>query len=71
VSDYRLSSTQGRSRTPRYEGGSPTTCPACQSSAIVTTEKKPDASSYWRCESCGEVWNDARLDATRHARRKW
>jgi predicted Zn finger-like uncharacterized protein len=68
VSSYRLNNTQGRSRTPRYEAGSPTTCPACRSSAIVTTEKKPDASTYWRCESCGEVWNDSRFDATRYAR---
>jgi predicted Zn finger-like uncharacterized protein len=65
-----LSSTQGRSRVPRDGARSPETCPACQSSAIVTTEKNPDASTYWRCESCGEVWNDSRLDAPRYGRRK-
>jgi len=70
VSSYRLSNTQGRSRAPRHEADSPTTCPACQSSAIVTTEKKPDASSYWRCERCGEVWNDSRVDGPRDARRR-
>ena len=38
----------------------PTSCPACQSSTIVTTAKSPDADSYWRCEHCGEVWNASR-----------
>ena len=72
MSSYRLSSSQGRRRlAPRSDAGAPAACPACQSSAIVTTEKKPDASSYWRCESCGEVWNDSRLDATRNFHRGW
>jgi predicted Zn finger-like uncharacterized protein len=71
MSSYRLSSSQGRSLARRSDAGTPTTCPACQSSSIVTTEKKPDASSYWRCESCGEVWNDSRLEATRPTRRGW
>jgi len=31
----------------------PATCPACQSPAIVTKEKSPDADSYWRCTKCG------------------
>jgi hypothetical protein len=22
--------------------------------------KEPDDETYWRCTSCGEVWNDAR-----------
>jgi transposase-like protein len=33
------------------------TCPACRSSSVTTTAKRPDVSSYWRCERCGEVWN--------------
>jgi len=70
-SSYRLSNGQGRSLTPKFDVAPPTTCPACQSSSILTTEKKPDASTYWRCQNCGEVWNDSRLDATRAARRKW
>jgi predicted Zn finger-like uncharacterized protein len=65
MSSYRLSSSHERSLARRSDTGAPTACPACQSSAIVTTEKKPDAGSYWRCESCGEVWNDSRLHATR------
>jgi predicted Zn finger-like uncharacterized protein len=46
------------------EGELPSACPACQSSAIVTTVKKPDADTYWRCAKCGEIWNVAR-------RRRW
>jgi predicted Zn finger-like uncharacterized protein len=38
----------------------PTRCPACQSVAITSTAKVPNASSYWRCEGCGEVWNVSR-----------
>jgi predicted Zn finger-like uncharacterized protein len=38
----------------------PSRCPACQSVSIATTAKVPNASSYWRCENCGEVWNVAR-----------
>jgi ribosomal protein L37AE/L43A len=26
----------------------------------MTTGKTRTASSYWRCQACGEVWNDAR-----------
>jgi predicted Zn finger-like uncharacterized protein len=47
----------------------PTSCPSCQSSAIATSAKNPDAGSYWRCNSCGEVWNDSRL--TRDRRPQW
>jgi predicted Zn finger-like uncharacterized protein len=38
----------------------PASCPACASSSILTTAKIPDADSYWRCTSCGEVWNNSR-----------
>ena len=43
----------------------PATCPACRSTSIVTTAKIPDADSYWRCTSCGEVWNAARAQTNR------
>lgn len=46
-------------------------CPVCGSSSIVTTAKKPDADSYWRCESCGEVWNVARRHSDRQRARSW
>jgi predicted Zn finger-like uncharacterized protein len=45
----------------------PSTCPACQSSAVTTTAKVPDVNSYWRCTRCGEVWNVAR----RHGVAAW
>jgi predicted Zn finger-like uncharacterized protein len=49
----------------------PTSCPACRSSSIVTTAKSPDADSYWRCTSCGEVWNASRREAPRYGGRQW
>lgn len=44
----------------------PTCCPACQSTAIATAAKKPDNSSYWRCTSCGELWNASRSRVGRY-----
>jgi len=39
----------------------PTACPFCRSPKIMTTSTKADASAYWRCEACGQVWNVGRL----------
>ena len=41
----------------------PTMCPACRSGSITTTARTPDESTYWRCGSCGEIWNVSRRDA--------
>lgn len=50
----------------------PTACPSCRSSSITTTAKNPDATSYWRCGSCGEIWNVSRRDVTtRNSARPW
>ena len=38
----------------------PPACPQCKSAETVTTSKKPDADSYWRCTHCGLVWNGGR-----------
>lgn len=57
--------------TPSHADTLPASCPACRSSRIVTTEKSPDAESYWRCTACGEVWNDARRQAPRSGVRQW
>jgi predicted RNA-binding Zn-ribbon protein involved in translation (DUF1610 family) len=38
----------------------PAMCPSCGSRALTTTSKNVDASTYWRCVACGEVWNVAR-----------
>ena len=55
---------------PSPEAVIPTSCPACQSSTIVTTAKSPDADSYWRCEHCGEVWNASRSQTDRYRGRR-
>lgn len=41
----------------------PATCPVCKSRDLTTTSKTVSASSYWRCVTCGEVWNVERLEA--------
>lgn len=47
-------------------------CPACQSPAVTTAAKHPDANSYWRCETCGEMWNIGRRgDELNRGRRRW
>ena len=45
----------------------PSTCPSCKSAVIKTMSKAPNADSYWRCETCGDVWNDSRAQRV-HAR---
>jgi len=40
--------------------GTPQACPACGSASVTTSAKRPDASSYWRCERCDEIWNVGR-----------
>jgi transposase-like protein len=42
----------------------PTECPFCHSVAITTAAEKVDASSYWRCTACGEMWNLGRLQTS-------
>jgi len=37
-------------------------CPACGSAKTQTTSKTIDASTYWRCQRCGEVWNALRRE---------
>jgi ribosomal protein L37AE/L43A len=37
------------------------TCPKCQSPDTSSASKRPNASSYWRCLRCGDVWNPALL----------
>jgi hypothetical protein len=41
----------------------PIACPACQSPVITTTARNPDDNTYWRCGSCGEIWNASRREA--------
>ena len=42
----------------------PTMCPFCRSPKITTASEKVDATSYWRCEACGEMWNLGRLQTS-------
>ena len=58
-SDFR----NGADRSgPASAATTPTACPTCQSAAITTTARKPDANAYWRCGRCGEVWNASRRE---------
>ncbi len=47
---------------PHAEPVSPqaTRCPSCGGKDLTTASKATDAAPYWRCLSCGEVWNLAR-----------
>ena len=40
----------------------PVRCPACGARELHTTSKVIDRSTYWRCLSCGEIWNLVRRD---------
>ncbi len=35
----------------------PSRCPSCDGRQMVTTSKTIDRETYWRCVTCGEVWN--------------
>ena len=39
----------------------PKTCPFCNSVDVKTTSKDVNDSTYWRCASCGQIWNASRL----------
>jgi transposase-like protein len=52
------------------ESAAPGRCPTCGSPAVVTTSKVVTTESYWRCEACGEVWNQERQEkANRYSQR--
>jgi ribosomal protein L37AE/L43A len=42
----------------------PKKCPECDSPRVTTTSKAITASTYWRCEACGEIWNVGRRQPT-------
>jgi formate dehydrogenase maturation protein FdhE len=39
----------------------PTSCPFCGSTKVTAAGEKVDASTYWRCAVCGDMWNVSRL----------
>ena len=49
----------------------PTVCPACESTKIATTARNPDQNTYWRCGSCGEVWNASRRNTVPNEGYRW
>jgi transposase-like protein len=49
----------------------PSQCPACSGREIVTTSKTIDVATYWRCVSCGEIWNLDRRRGQPVGRRPW
>jgi transposase-like protein len=44
----------------------PTACPFCTSPNVTTTSKAVNITTYWRCTTCGQIWNADRLQ---HGRR--
>ena len=49
---------------PTTRQDAPLTCPSCASVRLTTASKTINASTYWRCTACGEVWNVARRQET-------
>jgi ribosomal protein L37AE/L43A len=43
----------------------PPTCPFCTSADVKTASKVINVSTYWRCATCGEIWNAGRLPPPR------
>lgn len=49
----------------------PAKCPDCGGRQLTTTSKAIDKDTYWRCLSCGEVWNrDRRNNGSRFGFRR-
>jgi transposase-like protein len=46
-------------------------CPFCRSDRVTTTSKSITETTYWRCQGCGEIWNQARLLSFRARRRPY
>jgi transposase-like protein len=40
----------------------PKSCPFCGSTHVTTASKVIDESTYFRCDTCGEIWNPNRLE---------
>jgi len=36
-------------------------CPSCRSVDVVTTNRDKNETAYWRCNSCGDIWNPSRI----------
>jgi len=71
MSIYRPANDPDRRAAVTAAVSVPSVCPACQSSSISTSARVPDTNSYWRCASCGEVWNAGRRVALRGGGHPW
>jgi transposase-like protein len=40
-------------------------CPFCKSLVVTTTSKAVSDTTYWRCVTCGQIWNPTRLSDRR------
>lgn len=41
-------------------------CPFCRSQEVSTTSKAVSDATYWRCGTCGQIWNQSRLIGSRY-----
>jgi transposase-like protein len=41
----------------------PTHCPFCASTAVSASGQKVTPATYWRCETCSQLWHPERLRA--------
>jgi hypothetical protein len=72
VTDMAFTDNVTNPSAPEAHASAPSACPACASTDLTTTAKTIDASTYWRCGRCGEVWNAARREAGRiNGFRRW
>jgi transposase-like protein len=72
MSSQRDWTTHGKHAPDAPTTVAPSRCPFCGSSAISTAAKRVDASAYWRCGGCGEMWNVGRLnEAKNQSYRRW
>ena len=66
---------EGRVKAFRQEQplppATPVTCPFCGAGTIKAASEKVDASSYWRCVACGEMWNLNRMQVAPVRRSSW
>ena len=51
---------------PKSPGIKPAVCPFCRSQNLSTNSKNITDATYWRCTTCGQIWNQLRLLARVH-----
>ena len=59
----------GDRERPKVVVSVPVSCPFCHFPDPKTTSKIIDESTYWRCASCGQIWNPGRLHLVNSGRR--